>query len=302
MRPPNILLLGGSGQVGRELSRSLRTLGEVHRPPSADVNLTDAARLREVVRSVEPSVIVNAAAHTSVDRAEGDDQECSRAINAIAPGILAEEAARVSATLVHFSTDYVFDGAKGAPYREEDPPSPLNAYGRHKLAGEQAVLASDADALVFRIGWVYDLSSRNFLTTVRRLAAENDAVSIVDDQVGVPTWSGAVAAAVASVLAMRARASEAARRADRGVYHMAGAGGVSWAGFAEAILRSLPVPGREHVRVLPIPTTEFPTPARRPAYSVMNSDKLRRRFGVFLPRWEEQLALAIRQQPALPLP
>jgi dTDP-4-dehydrorhamnose reductase len=291
--PPVILLLGASGQVGHELTRELSTLGTLHRPTSAQASLTDAVRLRDTVRTLQPSVIVNAAAYTAVDRAEAEEGDLSRVVNGVAPGILAEESERSGAMLVHFSTDYVFDGEKSEPYREDDPASPINAYGRHKLEGERAVAATGADALIFRLGWVYDLSRRNFLTTVRRLAAERETLSIVADQVGVPTWSGCVATAVAQIVAMRCRAGAAARLFDRGVYHMSGSGRASWAEFAERVLRDLPVPGREHVRVTRIASAQFTTPARRPAYSVLSSGKLRDTFGVALPSWEEQLALAI---------
>jgi dTDP-4-dehydrorhamnose reductase len=265
--------------------------------------LGDLDAIRRIIQDIRPAAIVNAAAYTAVDRAETDEALCAQ-INAIAPAVMAEAAARIGATLVHFSTDFVFDGTKGKPYVEDDPTGPLNVYGKTKLAGEQAILESGARAFVFRISWVYDLHHANFLTTMRRLAAERDVLTVVSDQCGIPTWSGSVATAVGQLLSATRSASRDADAADAldglsGIYHMSGGDGdsVSWAGFAAELLSRYPVPGRESVRVAPISTAEFPRPAVRPPYSVMSSDKLARAFGIALPDWRTQLGLCLRSAP-----
>lgn len=291
------VLVGGAGQVGHELARSLAPLGELYATDRATLDLADPASIRQLLRARRPSLIVNAAAYTAVDRAE-TEEAAAYAVNAAAPGVMAEEAAQLGALLIHFSTDYVFDGTSRTPYRETDAVSPINVYGRTKLAGERAVLDTQAPAFVFRLSWVYDRERRNFLTTIRRLAAERDVLRIVDDQVGVPTWSGAVAEAVTRIAALLvAHAGDASwLRARRGIYHLAGvddvltgAAGVSWADFAEEILQVAPVSGREGVRVARIPSSEYPTPARRPAYSVLDARKAESVFGVRLPPWRAQL-------------
>jgi dTDP-4-dehydrorhamnose reductase len=291
-----ILLVGSGGQVGHALMRALRPLGPIHATDRASLDLTDVAEIRRVIRRLRPGVIVNAAAYTAVDRAE-DDETAATAINAIAPSVMGGEAAGIGATLIHFSTDYVFDGASSRPYRETDPPRPINAYGRSKLAGERGVLESGASAFVFRLSWVYDLDGRNFLTTIRRLASERDVLRIVDDQVGLPTWSGAIGDAVGRIVAtLSGRAEDKDWMGARsGVYHLSApveptaSGGVSWADFAEEILRVAPVAGRAHVRVARISSSEYPTPAARPAYSVMDATRAAETFGVRLPSWREQL-------------
>jgi dTDP-4-dehydrorhamnose reductase len=281
--------------VGHALRRELATLGRLHCPDRATLDLRDAESIRRTIRQIDPALIVNAAAYTAVDKAEGDGATLSHAINAEAPAVIAEEAARSGAMLMHFSTDYVFDGRSTRPYTEGDETNPVNTYGRTKLQGEKAILATDAQAMVFRLGWVYDLQRANFLTTMRRLAGERDELRVVADQVGIPTWSGSVAAAVAQIAASALHPGPS-RDSDsiRGVYHLAGSGQASWAEFAAEILRVAPVPGRAHVRVTPIATEQFPTPARRPAYSVMDSALAQERFGVRLPHWKEQLEWCVR--------
>jgi dTDP-4-dehydrorhamnose reductase len=288
-----ILLLGSSGQVGHELSRELSTLGPVWTPGRPELDLADPDTLRAAVREHRPGLIVNAAAYTAVDRAEGDEARC-RAINATAVGVLAEEARRAGIPLVHFSTDYVFDGTKDRPYVESDATAPLNVYGRTKLEGEQALLSSGAQAYVLRISWVYDLRHRNFLTTIRRLAAERDELTIVADQVGVPTWSGAVATAVGQLAALVRRDADRGRSLA-GLYHLSGSGAVSWADFARAILEVFPVPGRERVVVTSIRSADYPTPAVRPRYSVLDHEALLAATGIVLPHWQDQLRLAVLQ-------
>lgn len=282
-----ILLTGAAGQVGWELRRTLAPLGEVIATDRATLDLADEARTRAFVREVAPRWVVNAAAYTAVDAAEGD-REAASWLNASVPRILAEEAERLGAWMVHYSTDYVFDGAATRPYREDDPTAPLGVYGATKLAGERGVAESVRRHLTFRIAWVYAARGKNFLRTVRRLARERDELRVVRDQVGVPTWARAVAEATALVIATRPTDAQA------GLYHLAGGGTCSWHAFAEAILRGDPEPASLKARgVTPITTAEFPTPARRPAWSVLDAARAASAFGVRLPSWEEQLALCL---------
>lgn len=286
-----ILVTGANGQVGWELRRALAPLGDViaaHRG-QLDVARTDA--LREGVRAMTPDVIVNAAAYTAVDRAESEP-ELARAINAIAPGVLAEEAARLDAVLVHYSTDYVFDGAKPAPYVESDPPSPLSVYGRTKLEGERAIGASGCRHLTLRTSWVYGARRQNFLLTMLRLAGERRSLRIVDDQIGAPTWCREIAQATASLLA---RPELAARGAD-GLYHLTAAGATSWFGFARAIFES---PEMARLRVTPpaleaIPASAYPVAARRPANSRLDCGRLVR-AGIRLAPWDAALGRCLRE-------
>lgn len=286
-----ILLTGMNGQVGWELQRTLACLGDVVALDSKALDLTDADAIRRVVRDVAPRVIVNPAAHTAVDKAESE-RERAYAINATAPGILAEEAEKLGALLVHYSTDYVFPGTGDTPWREDDATGPLNVYGASKLAGEQAIQAACRRHLIFRTSWVYGARGANFLLTMRRLMKERPELKIVADQIGAPTWSRMLAEATALILAQQ---FSPARGADRpepwGVYHMTNAGETSWHGFAEAIQA---LDDEATARLLPIPSSDYPTPARRPLNSRLNNDKLARVFGVRLPDWREALALCMQ--------
>ena len=290
-----ILLFGGNGQGGWELRRALAPLGVVRALERGDVDLADGSALRRVVRHERPSLIVNAAAYTAVDRAE-NDAELAFAVNAKAPGILAEEAKRLDIALVHYSTDYVFDGTARRPYTEDDDPAPLGVYGESKLAGERAVADSGCAHLILRTSWVYSLRGANFLLTVRRLAGELEELRIVDDQYGAPTWSRMIAEATAVVLA-RCGAPGATRSfAERGgLYHLTASGQTSWHGFAEAIVDWL---RKTHQtvrckRIRAIPTSEYPTPAKRPANSLLDGTKLFETFGVAMPDWREQINLCL---------
>lgn len=295
-----ILLLGRSGQLGWELARTLAPLGPVHAAARTDLDLADGEAIRALVRRLKPRLIVNAAAYTAVDRAEAEPERAFAA-NATAPGLLAEEAARLGVPFIHFSTDYVFAGdgmrdAGGAvrPYREDDPARPLGAYGESKLAGERAVLAAGGVALIFRVAWLYAERGRNFLLTMLRLAAEREEVRVVDDQVGCPTYARLVAEATAQVLAASGPARGFAGLAERrGLYHLAGEGAVSWHGFAAAIFAELAASGRRTPRLIAIPTAEYPTPAKRPAYSCLDAGLARQTFGLALPHWRTGLALCL---------
>ncbi len=294
MTRPRILLTGGTGQLGWELARALAPLGQVVAPGRAGLDLADADGVRGAFRDAAPALVVNTAAHTAVDRAEGEP-ELARALNATAPGILAEEAARAGVPIVHFSTDYVFDGAGSAPYVEDDPTAPLGVYGRTKLEGEEAVAAAGGAHLVLRTSWVYGTRGHNFLLTMLRLARERDELRVVADQVGAPTWSRMLAEATAAILSpLRAGGGWRIPPEVSGVYHLSARGSTSWHGFAEAILAADPArAGHRARRVVPIATEEYPTPAPRPRYSVLNSERAERVFGVALPDWREQLELCL---------
>jgi dTDP-4-dehydrorhamnose reductase len=286
---PRFLLLVKTGQVGFELIRALAPLGDVTALGRQEADFAQPDSLRAIVRKHAPTCIVNAAAHTAVDKAEQEEALALR-INGEAPGVLAEEAKRIDAWLVHYSTDYVFDGAKPRPYVENDPTTPLNAYGRTKLAGQRAVAQAGGQHLVFRTSWVYGPRGANFYLTMRRLFRERPELRIVDDQVGAPTSSHTIADATAQVLA-RVLASNGSRTTG-GIYHLVAAGETSWYGFAQAILaHHPPAAGNLAPRLIPIPSQDYPTPARRPLNSRLDTAKLRNAFGVTLPSWQDGLAL-----------
>jgi dTDP-4-dehydrorhamnose reductase len=251
-----------------------------------EIDLTDGASIRRWVREVQPRIIINAAAYTAVDKAETEADKAMK-INGIAPGILAEEAKPLNALLVHYSTDYVFDGTKTSPYVETDPPNPLGSYGRSKLAGDQAIVAADGNHLIFRLCWVYGARGQNFMLTMIRLAREREKLRVVRDQIGCPTWSRMIAET--TTLALKQVVAAPDPLAFKGVYHLAASGHTSWHGFAEAIVNLMPAEGKKCREVEAITTDEYPTPTRRPAYSVLSCEKLRRVFGLQPPGWEESL-------------
>ena len=281
-----LLVTGAAGQVGWELARSLQPLGEVIAVDRRQVDLTDADRLRAFVEGVGPDVVVNAAAYTAVDQAERE-VDLARAINARAPAILAQACTAGGALLVHYSTDYVFDGASARPWLESDPTGPVNAYGRTKLEGEQAIAAQQGDWLVLRTAWVYSSRGRNFLKTMLRLAAERPELKVVDDQHGSPTFAADIAVATATIAARCARAKAGAP--EFGIFHLVSSGEVTWCGFARAIMDGSKARGGPAVPVLAITTADYPTKARRPAYSKLDTGKLTRVFGVRMPDWCDAL-------------
>lgn len=279
-----ILLTGRNGQVGWELERSLAPLGQVVALDRTNLDLSDEASVRRVVRDANPNVIVNAAAYTAVDRAESEPALADR-VNHVAPRILAEEARRHDALLVHYSTDYVFDGEKPAPYLEGDATNPINVYGRSKLAGERAIQASGCRSVILRTSWVYAARGNNFVRTVLRLASERDELRIVGDQTGSPTAAHVLAAATAKLLGQNAT--------PNGIYHLSAAGQTSWYEFALAILS---LTGRR-TQVQRITTAEYPTAARRPRHSVLSNEKIRNAAGIALPDWRvslEEVCRALR--------
>jgi dTDP-4-dehydrorhamnose reductase len=290
-----VLLLGANGQIGTELRTLLEGSYDLHALTRAEADFSQPETLRPIVRDLKPEIIVNASAYTAVDQAESEP-ELAAIINARAPEVLAHEAARCGALLVHYSTDYVFDGSKPTPWLEDDATAPLNVYGSTKLAGEQAIAAHCSSYLIFRTSWVFASRGKNFLLTILRLAAERDRLTIVADQRGAPTSARAIARATLQVLES-VRGSRAGSRPTStpswpGIYHMTCGGETTWHGFAQAILDDAPAADALEGRrpeLAPIATSEYPTPAQRPANSVLDNGKLLRRFGVVLPHWREAL-------------
>jgi dTDP-4-dehydrorhamnose reductase len=281
-----LLLIGKIGQVGYELRRTLAPLAQVTAVDFPEIDLTNGDSIRKWVRDTKPAVIINAAAYTTVDKAESES-ELAMKINGIAPGILADEAKKLGALLVHYSTDYIFDGTKTNPYVETDAPNPLGSYGRSKLAGDQAVITAGGKHLIFRLCWVYGARGQNFMLTMTRLAREREKLRVVNDQIGCPTWSRMIAETTTLALRQALAASDPA--AYTGVYHLASSGTTSWHGFAQAIINLMPADGKKCTQVEPITSAEYPTPTKRPAYSVLGCDKLERIFGLRLPNWHDSL-------------
>ena len=281
---PSILLLGATGQVGHELTRTLAPLGTVRAPGRDEVDLAAPETLRRAVAQVDPALVVNAAAYTDVDGAE-DAPERAAMLNAEAPRVLAEAAREAEAWLVHYSTDYVFDGERRTPYTEDAPPTPINVYGRTKRDGERAVQAVAGRYVILRTSWVYSDRRSNFVRTMLRLADEHETLTVVDDQIGVPTWAGWLAEATATIGEQLLAVGDPSPL--RGLYHLAGTGQTSWYGFARAIFAQF---GRTDVTVEPVPSTEYPTPAPRPAYTALDSTRARTTFDLALPTWTTQLA------------
>lgn len=286
----NILLTGVNGQVGWELRRTLATLGTVSAPTRSQLDLTDVDAIRSLIRTLRPDLIVNPAAHTAVDKAESEP-ELARAVNAIAPAIMAEEAAKLGAAMIHYSTDYVFDGNKPGAYTEDDATHPLGVYGQTKLEGENAIRAAAIPHLILRTSWVYGLRGGNFLLTMQRLFKEREQLRIVADQYGAPTWSRMIAEATAQILAQQpfGRGKEALH----GTYNLTSRGRASWYQFAQAILDQNIQTGAKRPELIPIPSTDYPTPAQRPANSVLAGDKLLHSFGLQLPDWDVALGLCL---------
>lgn len=280
---PRFLVLGSLGQVGYELRRTLAPQGEVVGLDRPGLDLSDVASAVRAVEAAAPDVVVNGVAHTQVDRAE-DEIDDSRRLNALLPGALAEACKARGSLLVHFSTDYVYAGTGEHARTEDEPVAPLSVYGRTKLEGDQAIAAVDPEHLIFRLQWVYGARGNNFLRTMRRLFREREILSVVDDQVGSPTWSRAIAEAVAQAVALRRAGGQ------KGVYHLSGSGFVSWHGFAQAIRELDPEPSELVVReIAPVPSSAYPAKAARPLNSRLDCGKLERDFGLRLPSWRTQL-------------
>lgn len=283
-----ILLLGKHGQVARELQLSLAHERGLVALGRDQLDFTDPAQIRQQVRALYPDLIINAAAHTAVDQAESEP-ELAVAINATAPGVLAEEAAALGVPLIHYSTDYVFDGSKASAYQEVDAPNPLGVYGQSKLAGEQAIRAIGGQHLILRTSWVYSTHGRNFLLTMQRLLQEREELKVVDDQIGAPTWAGSIALATAQLIERWKQGNP-----HWGTYHLSCQGETSWFGFASAIAERLKAEGKPCARLIPIPSSAYPTPAPRPLNSRMDCTRLQADWGVVLPDWHAALQDCLR--------
>lgn len=290
-----ILLTGVGGQVGGELLHVLEPLGEVIAPTRKEMDLADLASVRSVVQSVRPRWVVNAAAYTAVDKAESES-ELAYGINAEAVRVIGEEAKAIDASVIHFSTDYVFGGLGTEPYAETDATGPVSVYGTTKLAGEEALAASGAAHLIFRTSWVFGSSGKNFLLTILRLARERESLRVVDDQYGSPTWSRDLARMTANVITRCEAAAKDRSLMDvlgdiGGIYHAAGRGETTWCGFAEEAVRRLreSEPQARFAEIKAISTSEYPTAARRPANSRMNCNKLATQFGWRMMDWRDSL-------------
>ena len=287
-----ILLFGANGQLGTKLNTLLATKGTVRAIGHAELDLRDLPKLRTLILETNPALIINAAAYTAVDAAESD-AENAQLVNAQAPRVMAAAASECNALLVHYSTDYVFDGMAQSPYTEESPVNPLGVYGASKLAGEQAVAASGAAHLILRTAWLYSNRGRNFLNTMLSLAGGRNELRVVNDQTGCPTYADLVAEA--SMQMLDGMLLDGKLRTERcGLYHLACQGETTWCGFAQRIIELAGF--GERVRVLPITTNDYPTPAKRPAYSVLSTSKLERVFGIRLPYWEEGLMRCLSER------
>ncbi|HXO37663.1 MAG TPA: dTDP-4-dehydrorhamnose reductase [Candidatus Acidoferrum sp.] len=307
-----IVIVGCNGQLAWETDRQLQGLGRVIRVGRPEFDLLDIDGMRSEIRRIKPSILVNAAAYTAVDQAESEP-EVAMKINSDAPAAMAEEAKRLGALFVSYSTDYVFDGKSASSYQETDSTAPLNAYGTSKLSGERAVAAVGGSYLIFRTSWVYGARGKNFLKTILKLAAERAELRIVEDQIGAPTWSRDLADATRKIIEQLATKSSNEKISivdslgDRsGIYHMTAAGSVSWYGFATAIVEEMKkrsLPKGKLAEVIPIPSSQYPTPAARPHNSRLCNQKLRNVFGVSLPPWRESLATVMDELTnELPMP
>jgi dTDP-4-dehydrorhamnose reductase len=291
-----ILLTGKNGQVGWELQRTLAPLGNVVAVDRQELDLGNPDSIRKAIREIRPELIVNAAAYTTVDKAESEP-DLAMTVNGIAPGVMAEEAKRLNAAIIHYSTDYVFDGSKKYPYSEEDTPNPLNVYGKTKLAGERAIQAVGVPHLILRTSWVYGARGKNFLLTILKLARERSELKIVNDQFGAPTWSRMIAETTSQMLAQHyspiSRPSTSVVGMD-GLYHLVSSGLTSWHGFASKIIEGISC----HIshalpKLMPIPTNDYPLPAKRPLNSSMSNEKLKHAYGLTIPSWEHSLKLCL---------
>ncbi|GAX44190.1 dTDP-6-deoxy-L-mannose-dehydrogenase [Tolypothrix sp. NIES-4075] len=293
-----ILLTGSTGQVGWELQRTLMTLGEVitagrESSSGLHMDLSNPDTIRYVIREVQPDLIVNPAAYTAVDKAE-TEPELAMAVNGTAPGVIAEEAKLLGAGVIHYSTDYVFNGNQPTPYTEENEPDPENIYGKTKLAGEKAIQAVDVPHLILRTSWVYGLRGKNFLLTMLKLAREREELKVVNDQVGAPTWSRMIAESTAQILSQSTQDLIGFLSSNSGIYHLTATGQTSWYGFAKAIFEYDPNPSEQKLKnLLAIPSEQYPTPAKRPAYSSLDTQKISHTFGLTLPSWQRNLELVL---------
>lgn len=289
-----MLLLGKTGQLGWEFQRTLQPLGDVIALGSPEIDMSNVDNIRKTIRQHRPNIIINATAYTAVDKAESEP-ELAHAINALGPGVLAQEACELNALLVHFSTDYVFDGSKNAPYVETDTPNPLNIYGKSKLAGEQAIRSAGGSHLVLRTAWVYSTRRDSFVGKVLQWARQNETLKVVSDQVSNPTWARMLAEVTALLIAKAGPDFSTYFHEKSGIYHLAGGGYTSRLEWAKHILQNDPKRNEQIIRVLEAASTrDFPTPAERPLFSALNCTLFEKTFGLRLPQWQEALELAMK--------
>jgi dTDP-4-dehydrorhamnose reductase len=288
-----ILLTGVSGQVGWELQRTLMTMGDVISVGRNQLDLAQPDTISATIRDIKPDLIVNPAAYTAVDKAESEP-DLAMSINGVAPGIIAEEAKRLGSAIIHYSTDYVFDGNNSLPYQEDELKNPQNVYGKTKLAGEEAITSVGVNHIIFRTSWVYGLRGKNFLLTMQRLAKEREEIKVVDDQIGAPTWSRMIAEITAQVITQGQNNLTDFFTHKGGIYNLSPSGKTSWYGFAKAILKDdFPNNERKLKRLIAITTPEYPTPASRPAFSLLDNQKLSDTFGLKIPEWDQVLKLVL---------
>ncbi|OUR71060.1 dTDP-4-dehydrorhamnose reductase [Methylophaga sp. 41_12_T18] len=290
-----ILLTGANGQVGFELQRSLACLAEVIATDRNGLDLSSNQATQSCIAEHKPDLIINAAAYTAVDKAESE-HDLAMQINAVAPTVMAEEAHKLNIPLIHYSTDYVFNGQNSQPWLEDDKVEPINVYGETKLLGEQGIASKNAAHLIFRTSWVYGQRGNNFLLTMKRLGVERESLSVVDDQIGAPTWSRHIADATAQIIAQAIVSGNVTEffKANSGIYNLSGGGQTSWHGFTQAIFSQLQLQGEKVAELNAIPTSAYPTPAQRPLYSCLNNDKLADTFAISLPNWQQSLTLAMQ--------
>ncbi len=290
-----ILLIGKNGQVGWQLERALAPLGEVM---ATDKNVIDMAKHNSIIstiQNIKPDLIVNASAYTAVDKAESD-ADTAMSINASALSVIATEAKKINAVVIHYSTDYVFDGAKNKPYTENDTTNPMGIYGKSKLEGEKMLAEAGVPYLIFRTSWVYDTRGKNFLLTMLRLAQEREEMRVVNDQTGSPTWAKMIAMATSQIISQGSKDIQGFIQENKGIYHMTSAGETTWYNFAKNIIEN--AAGQKNFKVksiIPITTNEYPTPAKRPQYSVMDNSKLKNTFNISIPSWEKGLKLVLEE-------
>ena len=283
-----ILLTGKTGQIGEELNNIVGDLGNLITVDKEQLDLSKPNSIEPVILDIKPDIIINPAAYTAVDKAE-EEPDLAMTVNAIAPGLLAKAARKVGAGLIHYSTDYVFDGCSEIPYKEEDPPNPLNVYGKTKLAGENALAEAGVPFLIIRTGWVYSLHGKNFLRTIKKLAEEKDIIQVVDDQIGAPTWARSVALKTHQILkqCLNKKWLETKDPSLSGIFHLTCQGNTSWHGFAREVLNMSNT--SKNIKLIAIPTSDYPTPAVRPPNSLLNNEKIQKVFGLDMPHWEDAL-------------
>jgi len=283
-----ILLTGKTGQIGEELNNIVGDLGNLITVDKEQLDLSKPNSIEPVILDIKPDIIINSAAYTAVDKAE-EEPDLAMTVNAVAPGLLAKAARKVGAGLIHYSTDYVFDGCSEISYKEEDLPNPLNVYGKTKLAGEQAIAEVGIPFLIIRTSWVYSLHGKNFLRTIKKLAEEKDTIQVIEDQIGAPTWARSIALKTHQIIkqCLNKKWLETKESNLSGIFHVTSQGKTSWHGFAREVLNMYNT--SQNIKLIAIPTSDYPTPAVRPANSLLNNEKIHKVFGIDMPQWEDAL-------------